>query len=90
MSPIRKLTAAEIADQQRGSVRLGPGVWRDRDGDVHWSVVELLAAFGLEDTPAHRAAVVGILQAILDEAGLDVIRQEADEGGGEDPDGFLG
>jgi hypothetical protein len=46
--------------------RLTAGVWRDAEGKIHWSIVELLAEFGLEDTAQHRAAVLGILKAITD------------------------
>jgi hypothetical protein len=87
---IRQLSAAEIADQQRDAVRLGPGVWRDRDGCLHWSIPELLAEFGLADTPAHRTAVLGILHAIADDARVDVVRQEPADDNDEEPDGFLG
>jgi len=73
---IRKLTAAEIADQHLGAVRLGPGVWRDRHGDLHFSIVELLAASGLEDTAEHRAAVMRILDDLIAEQGAAAIRQE--------------
>lgn len=89
MPEIRKLTAAEIADQQRDAVRIAPGIWRDRDGNIHWSIVELLAEFGLEDKPEHRAAVLQILQAMVEEAGVaEVIVQEPDDA--EDHEGFLG
>jgi hypothetical protein len=73
----RKLSADEIADQQRGSVRLGPGLWRDRHGDLHVSVVELLEAFDLEDTPENRARVEQIAEEQLCRPlGATVIRQE--------------
>lgn len=53
----RKLTPAEITAQQRGSTRLGPGVWVDRDGGMHFSVPDLLAFFDVEDTPENRRVI---------------------------------
>ena len=74
----RKLTPDEIADQQRGSTRLGPGLWRDRHGHLHVSLPELLIAFELEDTWANRTAVERIVREHWAAARPDVtlIRQE--------------
>lgn len=34
--------------------RIAPGIWEDMDGNVHFSLPELLAFFELEDTPENR------------------------------------
>ncbi len=61
----RRLTPAQIADQYRGSTRIAPGIWIDRDGGLHWSVPELLALVDLPDTPEHREAVTEMLRRTL-------------------------
>lgn len=50
----RTLTSRQIADQRRGAGWLGPGVWIDRHGGLHFSLPELLAHFEIEDTPENR------------------------------------
>ena len=67
----RKLTPEQIEDQQRGSTRLGPGVWVDRHGAMHVSVPELLAEFHLDDTPENRERVIRTV--------YEVFRQQAPE-----------
>jgi hypothetical protein len=57
MSERRKLSAAEIEDQQRGSLRVAPGVWIDRHGCMHFSEPELLAFFNVVDTPENREVI---------------------------------
>jgi hypothetical protein len=37
--------------------RVAPGIWRDTDGNVHFSIPELLDLAGLEHTPQNRALV---------------------------------
>lgn len=54
----RTLTPKQIAAQHVGSRRVAPGIWLDANGDVHFSVPELLAFVDLEDTPENREAVV--------------------------------
>jgi hypothetical protein len=57
----RRTVGPHEQDHQRaGSVRLGPGVWVDRAGGLHFSIPELLAFFGEADTPANRAAMEAI------------------------------
>jgi hypothetical protein len=34
--------------------RLGPGCWEDMDGNIHFSIPDILAAMKLEDTPENR------------------------------------
>jgi hypothetical protein len=58
----------EEADRQRfGGERLGPGVWDDGEGGLHFSVPEILAAFGWPNDPEHCA--------IVEKAIHDVIRE---------------
>lgn len=74
-----KLSPAEIADQQRGATRLGPGLWVDRHGHLHVSIAELLEAFDLPDTPDSRAEVERIVRDnFTTPLGATVIRQEPD------------
>ncbi len=47
--------------------RLAPGIWEDMEGNVHWSVTELLEFIEMEDTPANRTAVTEILNKIVRE-----------------------
>lgn len=54
----RTLTPQQVAAQQVGSRRVAPGIWLDANGDVHFSVPELLALVDLADTPENREAVV--------------------------------
>lgn len=67
MSEIRRLSPEEIAEQRRGSTRIAPGIWADKNGALHFSVPELLALFGWEDTPATRDEVRAILHQIIRE-----------------------
>jgi hypothetical protein len=53
----RTLTPAQVREQMAGAQRLGPGVWLDRQGYVHFSVPEILKHLGLPDTPEHRDLV---------------------------------
>lgn len=69
----RKLTPAEIAAQQRGSTRLGPGVWVDRDGGIHFSVPELLAHVDVEDTPENRRLIEAQIRDVILGANPDAV-----------------
>jgi len=71
----RKLTPEQIAEQQADSTRLGPGLWRDRHGHLHFSIVELLAMVDLDDTAANRAAVEQIIRERFS-TGATIIYQE--------------
>jgi len=50
-----------------GSTRVAPGIWLDRDGNIHWSVPELLALVDLPDTPENRESVIAMLREQLGE-----------------------
>lgn len=45
--------------------RLGPGIWEDADGHIHWSIPELLAMVDLPDTPENRDEVIRMLTALM-------------------------
>ena len=76
----RVVTPAEMDAQRRGSRRIAPGIWLDVDGDLHYSVPELLALVDLEDTPANREQVVRtITESIRETLGaVPIIRQDGD------------
>ena len=50
-----------IKPEDFGVRKLGPGIWEDLNGGVHFSVPELLAYFDIEDTPANRADAVQLV-----------------------------
>lgn len=74
----RKITPAEAAYQRIGSRRIAPGIWEDAEGNLHFSIPELLAVFGWEDTPAEREEVAQILEAVVRDQfpGKPIIRQD--------------
>lgn len=53
----RFVTRGQVAEQQRGSTRVAPGLWIDREGGLHFSIPELLVVCGFPDDPEHRAIV---------------------------------
>jgi len=72
----RIVTPQEMDAQRVGSTRLAPGIWLDADGDVHFSIPELLAMVDLEDTPANREEIAQLVTAIMGRHGLPIIRQD--------------
>lgn len=72
----RIVTPRQFADQQQGHTRIAPGIWMDRDGDVHYSIPELLALVQLPDTPENRAVVAEMIARDLRAAGAVVIVQD--------------
>jgi hypothetical protein len=50
----QSLTRTKVARQQQGGEYLGPGVWVDRRGGLHFSVPEILKHLGIPDTPKDR------------------------------------
>lgn len=78
----RKLTRGEVLEQRIGATYIAPGIWRDRNGGIHYSVPELLEIVELPDTPENRAAVAALVRRTLEAQGASlVILQE--EGGTE-------
>lgn len=73
---VRTVTPREFSDQQQGHTRIAPGIWIDRDGDVHYSIPELLALVQLPDTPANRAQVAEMIARDLRATGATVIVQD--------------
>lgn len=45
--------------------RHAPGIWEDRDGNVHFSLPELLELFELEDTPENRRIATENIRAMI-------------------------
>lgn len=52
----------ELANQRRGSTQLGPGVWVDRGGAMHFSVPDLLEYFGEPNTPENRERMTAMIR----------------------------
>jgi len=48
-----------------GARRIAPGIWLDGDGDLHFSVPELLALVELPDTPDNREVVYQLVEDLL-------------------------
>lgn len=57
--------------------RIAPGIWEDKDGDIHWSIPELLALVDLPDTAENRQIVTEMLRNMLRKAGSPVIIDRA-------------
>lgn len=47
--------------------RIAPGFWIDKNGNPHISLIELMDAFELEDTPQNREQVQMMIQEMLAE-----------------------
>jgi len=52
--------------------RIAPGIWEDGDGNIHWSVPELLRMVALPDTPENREAVMAIVRQAVGAVRPDV------------------
>jgi len=74
----RTVTEAEKAAQRRGGTRIAPGIWADAAGDLHFSVPELLAAFGWPDDAEHRASVEQVIEDVLRRQypGVQIVKQD--------------
>jgi hypothetical protein len=53
--------------KKRFKRQLAPGFWEDTDGAVHISIPDVLAHFGLEDTPENRSLAVSYIRGGLAE-----------------------
>ncbi len=71
----RRITEAELLAQFEGAERLGPGVWKDGQGFLHFSIPDILRHFGLPPTAEHEAAVLRLVQKLAAERGTAVITQ---------------
>jgi hypothetical protein len=71
----RRITESELLAQFEGAERLGPGVWMDSKGYLHFSIPEILQHFGLPATPEHEAAVLRIMENLAAEHGSTTITQ---------------
>ena len=80
MSPEKRRTLkpSDVAEQQRGSRRLGPGAWVDKDGGLHFSVPELLAVFSWPDDAEHRGLVNQMIREVMarEAPRCEIIEQE--------------
>lgn len=75
----RTVTPRDIAEQYRGAVRLAPGVWLDGDGDLHFSIPELLVAFELADTPENRELLASDIAEFMGQwMPVTMIRQDTE------------
>jgi hypothetical protein len=55
-----------------------PGIWEDDAGGLHFSIPQLLDAFGWEDTAANRAEVLALVRNVVTHAFPDATINEAD------------
>lgn len=76
----RLITSREVQRQQADSTPVAPGIWLEANGDVHFSIPDLLALVGLPDTFENREAVVAIAEEVVREAGAALIRQDVQDG----------
>ncbi len=73
----RTVTPQEMDAQRKGGTVLAPGIWLDKDGDLHFSIPELLAVVELENTPENVEAIVAMCERISRACGpLAIIRQD--------------
>lgn len=66
----RTITPAEASRQRQNGTRIDVGIWVDVDGDLHFSVLELLAMVGLPHTAENEAAVIETIQNICRRHGV--------------------
>lgn len=55
------------ANRNKLGRRIGPGIWEDADGNPHFSIPELLALVGLDDTPENRERVTAMIRKMVHE-----------------------
>lgn len=63
--------------------RIAPGIWEDMEGNIHWSLTELLELADLPDTPENRAIVTAMLKEQMQEINPDMTiieRERPDDG----------
>ncbi len=53
--------------------RIAPGIWEDKEDNVHWSIPELLALFKIPDTPENQAMVRHTVAQFMQENGVEII-----------------
>jgi hypothetical protein len=56
------MSTATRNGRNRMKKRIAPGIWEDLDGNIHWSIAELLMLVDLPDTPENREAVTAMLR----------------------------
>ena len=73
-----KISKTEAARQVAGGTPIAKGIWADAQNDLHFSIPELLEAFGWPDDAAHRAGVEQAIREVLAQQypGVPIIGQE--------------
>lgn len=56
------------SNRNRLKKRIAPGIWEDMDGNLHYSLPELLALFELEDTPDNRRIATENIRDVVSKA----------------------
>lgn len=56
---------SKSSNRNRLKKRIAPGIWEDKDGNLHYSLPELLALFELEDTPENRRIATENIREVI-------------------------
>jgi len=64
---VRPMTPAEIDTMREGGTRLAPGIWKDGEGNLHFSIPELLQFFGWPNDPLHEEIARAIIISALEQ-----------------------
>jgi hypothetical protein len=64
-APKHTFTPHDVEQMMDGSTRIAPGIWLDNQGDIHFSVPELLQLFGWPNDATHRQLVVETIRGIV-------------------------
>ena len=51
------LSQAEVLELLKGAEVIAPGVWKDHDGGLHFSLPDILEEMKMDDTPQNRATL---------------------------------
>lgn len=75
----RTMTVQDLVAVLNGTARLPVGIWIDADGELHFSVPDLLDAFDLPNTPWNRHRIIRlIIRAFHDQfPDISAIHQDA-------------
>ena len=57
----KQISQAEADRQIQGGEVLGPGLWQDKEGGIHFSLPEMLSHIKLPDTPENRALLTRVI-----------------------------
>ena len=53
------------ANHDKLKIQHGPGIWEDVEGGLHFSIPELLDAFGIADTPENRTEMERVAREVV-------------------------